>query len=96
MKVNINGIEYQVIENYRDCFDLSEIEEKLKDTDYFNEFDYILGDYAYDKLRLKGFYNKDNKKKNDINDYSKVQEYIKEYCSYGCSYFILEKAVKTK
>lgn len=25
-------------------------------TDYFEPYDYIFGDYAYDKLRLKGYY----------------------------------------
>ena len=34
---------------------------ELKLTDYFDEFDYILGDWAYGKLRLKGFCNKKNK-----------------------------------
>ena len=32
-----------------------------KATDYFEPFDYIVGDWAYSKLRLKGFYNKTNK-----------------------------------
>ena len=58
MKNKINDIEYKLIENYRDCFDLNETIEKMNDTDYFNDFDYILGDYSYEKLRLKGFYKK--------------------------------------
>ena len=96
MKVKLNGIEYNLIENYMDCFDHSELESKINDTDYFNDFDYILGDYAYGKLRLKGFYRSDNKNVKDYNNYSKIKEYISEYCSYGCHYFILEKEPKTK
>ena len=63
-------------------------------TDYFKPYDYILGDYSYGKLRLKGFYRDNNKKATKINKFSYLDEYIKNYCSYGCSYFILEKAKK--
>ena len=31
MKININNNEYELIENYRDCFNSSELEEKMKD-----------------------------------------------------------------
>ena len=58
MQIKINDIEYELIENYMECFEMEEVSEKLNDPDYFNDFDYILGDYSYDKLRLKGFYNK--------------------------------------
>ncbi len=94
MKKVINNIEYEVVENVKDCFDQQEVQEKLNDVDYFNDFDYILGDYAYDKLRLKGFYAKNNKKVNDINNYDKIKDYIDNYCSYGCRYFILKKVSK--
>ena len=96
MQIKLNGIEYKLIENYMDGFNLEEITEKINDTDYFESFDYILGDYSYDKLRLKGFYRKNNKNVKDFNNYDGIKDYIKEYCSYGCRYFILEKVVKTK
>lgn len=81
--------EYKLIENYRDAF----IEEEFlsKCTDYFKDFDYIVGDIAYGKLRLKGFNKKDNKGFKDINDFDRVKSYIDENCAYGCKYFILEK-----
>ena len=91
MNIKIRNNDYNLIENYRDCFDQSEITEKLSDVDYFDDYDYILGDYAYDKLRLKGFYKKDNKNQKNINNYENIKEYIENYCSYGCKYFILEK-----
>ena len=58
-KIILDNIEYELIEDNGDCFSESEIKEKY--TDYFQEFDYILGDYAYNKLRLKGFCDKGNK-----------------------------------
>ena len=92
----LNNIEYELVDNHRDCFDLTSITEKLKDTDYFDDYDYILGDFSYDKLRLKGFYKKDNEKVKDLNNYSMIENYIKDYCSYGCRYFILKKISKTE
>ena len=91
MKIIIRNQEYKLVENYRDCFDLSLVNEKLNDVDYFDTYDYILGDFAYDKLRLKGFYKKDNTNANKINSYDNIKDYIENYCSFGCKYFILEK-----
>ena len=47
-------------------------------TDYFVPYDYIFCDMAYGKLRLKGFCDKSNKKFKDINDFSKLDDYIRE------------------
>ncbi len=91
-KIVLDNIEYEVIKDYKNAYNLEELKEKY--TDYFYEFDYILGDYSYDKLRLKGFCKKDNKNFNEINDYGKVETYLKEYCSYECRYFIIEKINK--
>lgn len=81
--------EYKLIKNNKECFNLEEVEKKI--TDYFKDYDYIVGDYAYSKLRLKGFTKKFNKLNRDINDFENVDKYIKENCAYGCKYFILEK-----
>lgn len=89
MKIILNGNEYELIKEYKDAFNLEEVTSLA--TDYFEDFDYILGDYAYNKLRLKGFYEDTNKKAKDINKFSYIEEYIKKYCAYECRYFILKK-----
>ena len=91
-KIVLDEIEYQLIKDYKNAFDLDELKEKY--TDYFYEFDYILGDYSYDKLRLKGFCKKNNKNINEINDYENLETYLREYCSYECRYFVIEKCDK--
>ncbi|MBR3145732.1 MAG: YutD family protein [Bacilli bacterium] len=88
-KVVINGVEYEVIRNDQDCLDTAILEEKL--TDYFDSYDYIFGDYAYEKVRLKGYYESNNKNANKINDIKYLDDYIKEYCSYGSKTFLLKK-----
>lgn len=89
MIIEVENNKYNLIENYRDAFDKDVFLEKY--TSYFENYDYIVGDIAYSKLRLKGFNKKDNKNCNKINDYSNVKKYINENCAYDCRYFILEK-----
>ncbi len=81
--------EYKMIENYNEAFNEEEFLSKC--TDYFDGFDFIVGDISYGKLRLKGFNKKDNKSFNSINDSNRIKQYIKENCAYGCKYFILER-----
>jgi len=87
--IEIENNKYELIKNYKEAFDLEDF--TLKYTDYFYDYDYILGDIAYSKLRLKGFYDKDNKKVKDINNYNNVDKYLKDNCAVDCKYFILKK-----
>ena len=90
-RVKVENIEYEIIKDYRDAFNEEEFISKC--TDYFYDFDYVVGDIAYDKLRLKGFYEDDNKKSKDINKISKLDDYIKNSCAYGCKYFVAKKII---
>lgn len=88
-KIEINGYRYDLVRNDQDCFDLESIQDKV--TDYFDDYDYILGDYAYEKVRLKGYYDSDNKSVKQINDIKYIEDYIKNYCCYGSRIFLLKK-----
>ena len=92
MKYIFNDNEYELVKNFREGFILEEVE--LRWTDYFDEFDYVLGDWAYGKLRLKGFYEKDNKSVKEFNDIQFLEKYIEEQCATGCKYFLLKKINK--
>ena len=87
--IDINGVEYKIIENEKDAIDVELLKEKI--TDYFDCFDFIVGDWAYNKLRLKGFCDKNNKKFNKINDINNKEKYLKELCAFNCNYFLLKK-----
>jgi len=89
MEIKINNISYKVIKDYGNVVSDSNLDECV--TDYFNNFDYIVGDYAYGKLRLKGFYNKNSEYVKNHNNILNVDDYIKNNCAYGCKHFILEK-----
>ena len=90
--IEIEGNNYNLIENYKDGFNQDEFKEKY--TEYFEPYDFIIGDYSYGKLRLKGFCTKLNKICNKINDIKFKDDYIKNLCSYECRYYILEKVKK--
>lgn len=87
--IKLNNISYELIENYKDGYEETPLKEKY--TDYFDDYDYILGDWSYGKLRLKGFCERANKKCNRINDIKFKDKYVKELCSYECRYFLLKK-----
>ncbi len=91
INIKVENNNYKLVKNYRDSYNEEEFLEKC--TEYFLPFDFIVGDYAYGKLRLKGFNKKSNPNFNKYNDYTKIDEYILEDCAYGCSYFILEKVI---
>ena len=88
-KIKVNNCEYEVINDVKDAIDIDVLNEKI--TDYFDEFDYIVGDWAYGKVRLKGFYDSKNKNCKNINDIKNLDNYINERCAYGCRWFQIKK-----
>ena len=87
--IKLGNNEYEIINDYKDGYDEELVVEKY--TDYFEPFDYIFGDFSYDKLRLKGFYESNNSNVQVFNDIKNMEDYIKNYCSYECRYFLLKK-----
>lgn len=80
---------YEIIKDYKNGFEYEPIKEIY--TDYFDVYDYILGDWSYGKLRLKGFCDKENKQFKPINNIDTAEKYIKENGAYECRYFIIKK-----
>lgn len=87
--IEINNNKYELIKNYKDAFNEEEFLSKC--TDYFYDYDYIVGDIAYGKLRLKGFYDEKSKKVKKINNFKNIDNYIKNYCANDCKYFIVKR-----
>lgn len=80
---------YRLVENYRDGFDIVAFEKRYQD--YFEKFDFIVGDWGYEQLRLRGFYQVQQKKvpRDQMIDY--LEDYLNEYCNFGCAYFVIAK-----
>ena len=94
MKFEIENKQYELIKNYKEAFDKEDFSSKY--TDYFYDYDYIVGDIAYGKLRLKGFNDEKSKKVNKINNYKNLDTYLKNNCANDCKYFILKKLDNNK
>ena len=71
--IEVENIRYKLVKNYRDAFNKDEFVNKF--TNFFAQYDIIVGDIAYSKLRLKGFNNKDNKNFNKINDSKNIEKF---------------------
>ena len=87
--IKINDIEYEIIKDEKEAIDKEVLTEKI--TDYFDDYDYIVGDWAYGKLRLKGFYDSKSKNCKKINDIAGLSSYIENNCAYGCRWFQIKK-----
>lgn len=91
MEIEVNNIKYELIKNYKEAFEQEEFISKC--TDYFYDYDYIVGDIAYGKLRLKGFYDEKSNKVKKINNFKNVENYLNNFCAKDCKYFVVKKKV---
>lgn len=87
--IEVENNKYEIITDYKNGFNLEEFISHY--TDFFEDYDYLVGDIAYSKLRLKGFYDSKNKKAKKINDFKYLDKYINEDCAVDCKYFVLKK-----
>ena len=92
--ITIDHMHFEIIENYRDAFDEEQFRDKYSEV--LNKYDYIVGDIGYEKLRMAGFFRDDKAKADRDKKFSAVQDYLYEYCNFGCAYFVLRKVPKSE
>ncbi len=88
-QVRSEEIALTLVDNYKEAFDITAFEQRF--TSFMLKFDYIVGDWGNEQLRLKGFYKDENTEDNTLK-ISHLEDYLLEYCNYGCAYFVLENA----
>lgn len=81
--------EYELSLDYREGFQPEALAGRY--TSILSKYDYIVGDWGYDQLRLKGFYRDNNSKVSQDKKISFLEDYLYEYCNFGCAYFVIEK-----
>jgi uncharacterized protein YutD len=86
------GYTYEMVENVREGF--KEDAFLARYSDILTKYDYIVGDWGYGQLRLKGFFEDKNQKATFDTKISTFEDYIFEYCNFGCAYFVLRKTGK--
>ena len=86
-RVEAEGFAFTLVENSKDAFDVTAFTQRFSEV--LTKFDYIVGDWSNEQLRLRGFY-KNERAEESLEKISRLQDYLLEYCSYGCAYFVLE------
>ncbi|GAA0303298.1 uncharacterized protein YutD [Gracilibacillus halotolerans] len=90
--IEIHGHLYEIIKDYRDGFEETAFQERFSDV--LSKYDFIVGDWGYDQLRLKGFYDDQNPKSTYETKISTLEDYLYEYCNFGCAYFVVKRVTK--
>ncbi|AJI21300.1 YutD family protein [Priestia megaterium] len=90
--VCINNICYEVLKDEREAFNEEAFRGRF--IDVLSRYDYIVGDWGYNQLRLQGFFDDRNQKATYDTKISTLQDYLHEYCNFGCAYFVLKKVHK--
>ncbi|HEM3601802.1 TPA: DUF1027 domain-containing protein [Streptococcus suis] len=85
-KVVSENIELDLLEDYKNAFDQTIFGQRF--SQLMLKFDYIVGDWGNEQLRLRGFYTDDKNVKSDFK-ISRLDDYLTEYCNFGCAYFVL-------
>lgn len=84
----INGHPYRVLIDYKNAFDIDKLADRY--STILSKYDYIVGDWGFDQLRLKGFYSEGNHQTQILQSEDDIQDYLYEYCNFGCAYFIIQ------
>ncbi|MGM9907753.1 YutD family protein [Limosilactobacillus sp.] len=83
----LNGHPYELVKEYRDGFNGLELAKRF--SNILSKYDYIVGDWGYDQLRLRGFYDNGNPQFNPEQGVDTIEDYLYEDCNFGCAYFII-------
>ena len=81
------NLSFQLLKNEKEAFDATVFGQRF--SEILTKFDYIVGDWSNEQLRLRGFY-KEERDVATMDKLSRLDDYLLEYCSYGCAYFVLE------
>ncbi|SES65408.1 Protein of unknown function [Salinibacillus kushneri] len=87
--LEFHGKLYEVLDNYRDGFHEDTVKERF--SDILAKYDFIVGDWGYGQLRMRGFYDDQNPKASFDTKISTLEDYLYEYCNFGCAYFVMKK-----
>jgi uncharacterized protein YutD len=87
--IHIGGKTYELVQENRNGYNFEAFRDRYSEV--LERYDYIVGDWGYNQLRLKGFFKESNKNGNKDTCVSSMHDYLNEYCNFGCAYFILRK-----
>ncbi|MGO4532006.1 YutD family protein [Paenibacillus sp. 2TAF8] len=87
--VQVGSKNYEIVQNHKQAWNPEVFRDRYSEV--LERYDYIIGDWGYSQLRLKGFYRDNHPKATKDSTISYLVDYINEYCNFGCAYFVLQK-----
>jgi uncharacterized protein YutD len=84
----VNGHPYKLLKDYKEAFDPDKLADRF--STILSKYDYIVGDWGFEQLRLKGFYAVKQPGTQPAELADAIQDYLYEYCNFGCAYFIIQ------
>lgn len=87
--IHFNDKVYRVVRDHKNGWNLEAFRERYSEV--LDRYDYIVGDWGYNQLRLKGFFREGSPKATKDTSIAHLQDYLQEYCNFGCAYFVLER-----
>lgn len=84
----LNGHHYQLLVSYRDGFNGDEFAKRF--SNILSKYDYIVGDWGYGQLRLRGFYDDQSPLFRPERGQERIEDYLFEDCNFGCPYFVVQ------
>jgi len=87
--ISINDAHYELIKDHHNGWNEEVFQKRY--SEILEKYDYIVGDWGYEQLRLRGFYDDDHSKATYDTKISSLVDYVMEYCNFGCAYFVLKK-----
>lgn len=81
--------QYKLVADHREGFNAEKLGERFSDV--LARYDYIVGDWGYEQLRLKGFFEADDRKALPEQRIDTLEDYLYEFCNFGCAYFVIKR-----
>lgn len=87
--IHIANKTYEVVVDHKNGWKPEAFRDRYSEV--LERYDFIVGDWGYNQLRLRGFFKDNHPKATKDSSIATLQDYLNEYCNFGCAYFIIEK-----
>ncbi|WP_282940394.1 YutD family protein [Paenibacillus sp. RC67] len=87
--IHISNKTYEVVVDHKNGWKPDALRDRYSEV--LERYDFIVGDWGYNQLRLRGFFKDTHPKATKETSIATLQDYLNEYCNFGCAYFIIEK-----
>jgi len=87
--IHIANKTYEVVVDHKNGWKPEAFRDRYSEV--LERYDFIVGDWGYNQLRLRGFFKENHPKATKDTSIATLQDYLNEYCNFGCAYFIIEK-----